>query len=107
MRVIIESPYSGDIERNECYARRCLHDSLMRGEAPFASHLLYTQPGVLDDEIPEQRKTGMEAAWYWMAVADLVVVYNDYGITTGMKEGVEMADTLSVRVDYRQIGVNP
>ena len=46
-RVIIESPYAGFVKRNEDYARECLRDSLMRGEAPIASHLLYTQPGVL------------------------------------------------------------
>ena len=40
--VIIESPYAGNVEENEEYARKCLRDCLMRGEAPFASHLLYT-----------------------------------------------------------------
>lgn len=29
--------------------------SLKRGEAPIASHLLYTQPGILNDDIPDQR----------------------------------------------------
>ena len=47
--VIIESPYAGDIEKNVAYARDCVRDSLMRGEAPYASHLLYTQPNILDD----------------------------------------------------------
>ena len=31
--VILESPYAGDIERNVAYARACLRDSLLRGEA--------------------------------------------------------------------------
>ena len=38
--VIVESPYAGDVEANEEYARQCVRDSLMRGEAPIASHLL-------------------------------------------------------------------
>ena len=42
MKVIIESPYFGDVEKNLEYARRCLSDSLGREEAAFASHLLYT-----------------------------------------------------------------
>ena len=50
--VIVESPYAGDIETNVKYARRCVKDSLMRGEAPIASHLLYTQEGILDDTTP-------------------------------------------------------
>jgi hypothetical protein len=48
--VIIESPYAGDPDGNLAYARAALADSLARGEAPFASHLLY--PQVLDDMIP-------------------------------------------------------
>ena len=47
--VIFESPYAGDVEANTEYARRCVRDSLMRGEAPIASHLLYTQPGILHE----------------------------------------------------------
>ena len=39
--VIIESPYAGDIEANVVSARACVRDSLSRGEAPIASHLLY------------------------------------------------------------------
>lgn len=52
--VIVESPYAGDIEANVAYARRCLRDSLARGEAPIASHLLYTQEGVLRDDVPDR-----------------------------------------------------
>lgn len=61
MLVIVESPYSGDIERNLCYARAALKDCFDRGEYPFASHLLYTQKDVLDDNIPEQRQLGILA----------------------------------------------
>ena len=58
MKVIIESPYFGDVEKNLEYARRCLSDSLGREEAAFASHLLYTQ--VLNDEIQDERLLGMK-----------------------------------------------
>lgn len=39
--VLLESPYAGYVERNLAYARACARDCLLRGEAPFASHLLY------------------------------------------------------------------
>ena len=52
--VLLESPYAGDIEANLSYARACMRDCFERGEAPFASHLLYTQMGVLDDTIPAE-----------------------------------------------------
>ena len=52
--VVLESPFAGNVEMNIHYARACMADCLARGEAPFASHLLYTQPGILDDDIPEE-----------------------------------------------------
>jgi len=64
-RVILESPYAGDVATNVAYARRALRDCLLRGEAPFASHLLYTQPGVLDDTLPDERACGIEAGLIW------------------------------------------
>jgi len=101
--VIVETPYAGDVERNTRYARLCLHDCLMRGEAPFASHLLYTQEGVLDDSIPEERKLGMKAGFVWGAVADATVVYTDYGMSNGMKEGVKRAEAAGRQVEYRKL----
>lgn len=83
-RVIIESPYAGDVERNLRYLRACMRDSLLRGEAPFASHGLYTQPGVLDDHDPEQRRLGIEAGFAWWGGAAAVVFYTDLGWSRGM-----------------------
>lgn len=103
-RVILESPYAGDVEVNVAYARRCLHDSLSRGEAPIASHLLYTQPGVLDDQVPDERWWGIEAGFAWHAVAEAVVVYRDRGISPGMEKGIANALWVRVPVEYRQIG---
>ena len=61
LRVILESPFAGDIERNIKYARLCVRDSLLRGESPIASHLLYTQEGILNDEIESERMHGINA----------------------------------------------
>ena len=36
--VLVESPFAGDVEKNLAFARACLHDCFIRGEAPFASH---------------------------------------------------------------------
>lgn len=65
-RVIIESPFSArsglkDVNLNVEYARACVRDSVLRGEAPIASHLLFTQPGILDDAKPEERQLGIDA----------------------------------------------
>ncbi len=102
-RVIIESPFAGDIERNTQYARAAMHDCLMRGEAPFASHLLYTQPGVLDDDKPVERKHGIDAGLAWGDVADAVVVYIDHGISPGMRHGISCHELTGRTIEYRII----
>lgn len=88
--VIIESPYAGQVEKNVAYARAAMRDSLLRGEHPIASHLLYTQPGILRDEIPEERQRGIDAGLAWRAVADRAVFYIDRGWSAGMLAAEEI-----------------
>lgn len=101
--VILESPYAGDVEANVEYARACVRDSLSRGEAPIASHLLYTQPGILRDDVPEERQWGIDAGLAWKAVAHASVVYIDRGITRGMEYGIEAARKAGIPVEYRTL----
>lgn len=101
--VILESPYAGDVERNVDYARACLRDSLLRGEAPIASHLLYTQPGVLNDEIEDERQHGIDAGLSWGRVAEATVVYADLGISRGMKYGIAAAAEANRPIEYRYL----
>lgn len=106
IKVIIESPFAGDTDRNILYARRLVADCLQRNEAPIASHLLYTQPGILDDTKPDERKLGIKAGLVWGASADLTVVGNDYGMTKGMIQGVKRANAEGRLVEFRSIGKN-
>lgn len=103
-RVIIESPFAGNVDRNLHYLRACMADCLRRGEAPFASHGLYTQPGVLDDGKPEERDLGIIAGFTWRSVADTTVVYTDLGITRGMEAGIADAEQKGCPVEMRTIG---
>lgn len=82
--VIIESPYAGLIAINTNYARAAMRDSLERGEYPIASHLLYTQPGILDENKPREREWGITAGLAWRKVADKAVFYLDLGWSRGM-----------------------
>ena len=104
IHVIIESPYAGDVEGNLNYLRRCIRDSLLRGEAPIASHGLYTQPGVLDDTVPAEREAGIRAGFAWRCRAAKTVVYTDRGISSGMREGIENAHDLGRPIEYRELG---
>lgn len=101
--VVVESPYAGDVDANVEYARRCVRDCLARGEAPIASHLLYTQPGILDDEIPEERRKGIDAGLAWLRCADASVVYTDRGVSRGMEYGIEAARAAGIPVEFRSV----
>ena len=103
--VIIESPFLGadddETEANVEYARRCLSDSISRGEAPFASHLLYTQ--VLSDHIKHERQLGMQRALFWYRHADCCAVYMDRGVSMGMRYGMQYAREIGLEIDKRWI----
>jgi hypothetical protein len=103
-RVIIESPLAGAVAENLRYAKAAVRDALGRGEAPFASHLLYAQHGILDDAVPAERRAGIEAGLTWSVVADLVAVYQDRGISGGMREGIERATAAGIAIEYRTLG---
>jgi hypothetical protein len=88
---------------NVRYARRCVRDSLMLGEAPIASHLLYTQPGILRDHLMSERARGIEAGLVWSHMADLVVFYLDRGMSKGMELGLEHHRKIGSRVEFRML----
>ena len=97
--VILESPYAGKPQLHVRYARAAMRDSLLRGEAPMVSHLLYTQ--VLDDEDPTDRAMGMNAGLAWKA--DKTVVYTDCGISRGMEHGIRAAQVAGRLVEFRTV----
>jgi len=105
--VVVESPYQSEdgnpIENIE-YARAAMNYCLHNEAAPFASHLLYTQPGVLDDQVPEERKKGMEAGFLWANHASERWFFTDLGITPGMLKGLELANLLHQTVRKIKLG---
>lgn len=122
-RVVIESPLRGrvpgwvaqrvpglygPIERfgrwlNKRYARACMRDSLARGEAPYASHLVFDQPGILDDADPADRALGMYAGFAWGASAQRVAVYVDRGVSHGMIAGIRRAEAAGIPIERRSL----
>ena len=110
--VVVESPFAGNgrwplnvIRRwqNIHYARRCVRNSVLRGEAPIASHLLFTQRGILRDSNPEERQKGIDAGHAWLREADYMVVYIDRGISRGMREGIKRATSKHMPIWYRSL----
>ena len=105
--VIVESPFgspdSRTVEENIRYARACMQDCLRRGEAPFASHLLYAQGGILDDNVRAEREHGIEAGLAWGTKADATAVYTNRGISYGMQLGIARAQVQGRPVEYREL----
>uniref|UniRef100_A0AAU8HZ04 DUF7768 domain-containing protein n=1 Tax=Rhizobium phage IG49 TaxID=3129228 RepID=A0AAU8HZ04_9CAUD len=98
MKIVqIESPFSPSngktVEENIEYARKAVKAVLLSGFTPFASHLLYTQDGVLDDNIPSERKLGIDAGFefYRQRRVDECWIYTENGISSGMIAGIECA----------------
>ena len=103
--VIIESPFKGDVARNKLYLQRCIRDCIERGEAPFASHQMYTD--ALDDNIPEERAMGIGAGLAWRSVAEKAVFYVDYGYSGGMMQARALYEQEGIPWEVREIGLNP
>lgn len=106
--VIIESPYGAKTEEqvliNMHYARACVRDSLLRGEIPFASHLFYTQPGILDDNVLEERTLGIVAGLTIGNIFSLSAIYEDLGISKGMEYGIMNAEKTNRLIEHRKLG---
>lgn len=102
-RVLICTPYAGtpeQIVQHLKYLEHCMLDSLLKSEAPFASHLLY--PKVLDDKKPEARALGIAAEHSWLRCADLVVFYTDLGISPGMQQAATMAVLCGIAIEQER-----
>jgi hypothetical protein len=102
--VVVESPYAGDVAKNEAYLSLCLADCFSRGEAPFASHGIYTRRHVLDDKVKAERLKGMAAGFAWGRLAKHRVFYVDLGETAGMAAGREEAERLGQTFELRKLG---
>lgn len=105
--VYIESPFAAPTHEglllNRAYAFACMRDSLARGEAPLASHLLW--PQVLDDTKPDGRALGMECGFTWSEAAGAAhAFYFDLGWNSGMKAGLKRATERGALVYTRSLG---
>jgi hypothetical protein len=99
--VVLETPFAGDRKKNLDYARRCVRHCFDCGEAPFASHLLYTQ--MLEDSNETHRNLGITAGLQWGECASDTVVYTDLGISEGMQKGIMSASLRGRTIEFRKL----
>lgn len=88
-RVVIESPYAGNIVDNEAFALSMCAMAAKQGYAPFASHLFY--PQFLRESLPADRAVGLQCGMAWLEAADEVWVCTPYGV--GISPGMQLAIT--------------
>ena len=101
IRVVIESPYAGDVKANVAFAQRLCRFACERGYAPIASHLLYTQ--FLDDNIPEERSMGIEAGLAWASFAEeawFALPDGRLEMSAGMKKAHAAHESQGRRIRY-------
>lgn len=107
IRVVIESPLNAPtregIEENKAYAKRAFCDCVSRGEAPYASHLLFDQPGLLDDLVLRDRNLGINLGLEWGRLAHKVVVYADRGVSKGMQLGMDFYRHHGLPIEFRYL----
>jgi|SRR5262245_2585306 len=116
-RVIIESPYAGrgqtdkqrlfDLRANLTYARRCLRNCAFRGESALASHVIWTQPDVLDDTNPDERTLGIACGFAWWQCADFIIFFTDRGWSGGMIEALRIATETGKPFTIRALFTTP
>jgi len=111
--VDVETPYMGsnenEVKRNLLYARACVRDCIINhNEIPFASHLFFTQPGILDDNILSERELGINIGKELIESLPEIttVVYTDLEISRGMKIGIDRANLNRRNVVYRKLGAD-
>ena len=95
-RAYICSPLSGNISGNIENAKRYARYIFKCGMAPVIPHFYAL---VLNDEIPDERKLGMQAGISLLWVCDEVWVFGNQ-ITDGMKKEIRFAEKLNIKVRY-------
>lgn len=72
-KIYVCSPLSGDIENNIKKAVTYCRELVLFGCIPIAPHVYFTQ--FLNDEVPAQRKLGMECALELLDICDELHIY--------------------------------
>lgn len=99
-KVIIETPYAGNIELNVEFTKACVRDSLINhNENPQCLHLIY--PKIINDDEIGERNLGIDRSFAIHQKANRKVYYLDRGFTDGMKDGFLHSIASGIPVEFR------
>lgn len=88
----VASPYSGDIEMNIAYLKKCLRELISMSIIPVASHIYL--PQVLNDNIPEEREIGTSMGIRMIDYCDALISFEDRGVSKGMVDELTHATNI-------------
>lgn len=106
-RLIVESPFAASeaysVEENVAFARKVCRHALLLGFSPYASHLFFTQPGLLNDDLPDERRLGIDAGLVWSTDVEDVWFALRPGekLSLGMTYAANRHRMRTARVQYR------
>lgn len=99
-KIYICSPLRGDIEKNMQRARNyCRYVLLKETVIPVCPHIYFTQ--FLDDNKEIERKLGTDLGKALLTDCKEIWVFDENGISQGMKEEIEIAERLNIPVIYQ------
>lgn len=116
--VLLESPYSGDIERNVAYAQRAMAYLRSMGFVVWISHLLWTQHHEAPDyfvsdfdpkyDIPNGgREESLNQLESIRRACNKVYFFTDYGWSSGMQAGLDHCTRENIPYECVTIGQDP
>ena len=95
-KVFICSALRGNVEENLQKARMYCRSAVEEGYLPLAPHLLF--PQFLDDDVEEERQTGIQMGLELLALCNEVWVFGK--TSEGMKMEIAYAKKIGVPVSY-------
>lgn len=116
--VSLESPYHSldpaILRRNIAYAIQASKHALSMGDVPYPSHLIFTQlvhadgsTGYVHDGVEDKfcgrRQEVIDATCEARRRCDAVVLYTDFGISSGMQYAAEYAHEHGIPVERRTL----
>ena len=89
------SPYSGNIQANIEFARKCCRRVMERGYVPIAPHLLF--PQFMSEET--EREKAIDLGLQLLAKCAVLWICGRY-VSDGMRQEIEEAERLGIEVKH-------
>lgn len=103
-KIYICSPLRGNIDDNINKAKEYCKFVVAKMKAmPVCPHIYFTQ--FLDDNNELEREIGMDFGLRLLSECDRVIVFDNNGISEGMKKEIELANSINIPVGYWSSGV--